>query len=88
MELEHEDMWPRKERLASLAENVEEMEFEEFKEKLSKDIDYLVHHLRDHIFKENNILYPTARELFAEEEWEDIEKRSDEIGYCCFTPDK
>ena len=88
MEMEHEDMWPRKERLARLAEEVEEMDFDEFKKKLSEDIEYLGLHLRDHIFKENNILYPTAQKLIAEDAWKDIEKRSDEIGYCCFTPEK
>ncbi len=87
MEMEHEDMWPRKERLAELVENAAELDFAGFKEKMSADIEYLALHLRDHIFKENNILYPTAQEIIEEGEWQGIKERSDEIGYFCFTPD-
>ncbi len=43
--------------------------------------------LRDHIFKENNILYPMAVQVILEpEKWADMKLKCDEIGYCCFTP--
>jgi|GEM_PF-1928779 len=43
--------------------------------------------LRDHIFKENTILYPAAfRAIRDPKVWDDILHKCDEIGYCCFTP--
>ncbi len=79
MKLEHEDMWPKKERLNELAEDIEDNE-----EEIMELIGYLSLNLRDHIFKENNILYPSAFDEL--EDWEEIRKEMDEIGYCCFTP--
>ncbi|MFP4660780.1 MAG: DUF438 domain-containing protein [Halanaerobiales bacterium] len=88
MRMEHEDLWPRKEKIAELSEEVEDMDFSRFKEELGLNAEYIVLTLRDHIFKENNILYPTAKEVIAEEKWEEIKKLSDEIGYCSFTPEE
>jgi len=42
--------------------------------------------LPNHFYKENNILFPTALQVFTEQEWVDSRKEFDEIGYCCFTP--
>jgi len=42
--------------------------------------------LSSHIFKENNILFPTALRVIKNKEWFDIRQNFDEIGYCCFTP--
>ncbi len=39
-----------------------------------------------HIYKENNILYPTALRVIPEAEWPAIRSEFDELGYCCFTP--
>ncbi|MFW6007314.1 MAG: DUF438 domain-containing protein [Halanaerobiales bacterium] len=88
MEMEHEDMWPRKENIEKLANSAGEMDFEKFKKEINQQIEYLVLNLRDHIFKENNILYPTADSMIEDKKWQDIKKRCDEIGYCCFTPEK
>ncbi len=41
-----------------------------------------------HIYKENNILYPTALRVIPEEEWPAIRAEFDELGYCCFTPER
>ncbi|MFW5998407.1 MAG: DUF438 domain-containing protein [Halanaerobiaceae bacterium] len=87
MRMEHDDMWPRKEKIEELANNIGNINFTEFKRELKENTEYLVLHLRDHIFKENNILYPTADSVIAENKWEDIKRRCDEIGYCCFTPE-
>ncbi len=40
-----------------------------------------------HIYKENNILYPTAHRVIPEDEWPRIRAEFDELGYCCFTPE-
>ena len=38
------------------------------------------------IFKEENILFPMVLETLSEDEWVEIEKSSDEIGYCLYEP--
>ncbi|MEF8835922.1 MAG: DUF438 domain-containing protein [Candidatus Thermoplasmatota archaeon] len=81
MEMDHEEMWPKKKELKSLSEDIKGN-----KEKIIELIDYLVLNLKDHIFKENNILYPSALEELVD--WEKMKKEGDEIGYCCFTPEK
>ncbi|MBS3781500.1 MAG: DUF438 domain-containing protein [Candidatus Thermoplasmatota archaeon] len=78
MEMDHEEMWPKKKELKSLSEDTEEN-----KKNIIELIDYLVLNLRDHIFKENNILYPSALEEL--EDWDKMRTEGEEIGYCCFT---
>lgn len=87
MRMEHEDLRAKKKALKEAVENVSMLDFNEFKEKIDQTSKYIVFNLRDHIFKENHILYPTAIESIKENEiWEDMKRRCDEIGYCSFTP--
>lgn len=86
MRMEHDDLWPHKEEIDKLAKNAADMNFTEFKEELSSHAEYVVVTLRDHIFKENNILYPTAKDVIEEGKWDEIKSKSNEIGYCSFTP--
>jgi len=87
MRMEHDDLRGKKKFLKSTAEEVSELEFNEFKKKVDETAKYIIFNLRDHIFKENYILYPTAIESITEKEtWEDMKRRCDEIGYCKFTP--
>ncbi|MBS3816164.1 MAG: DUF438 domain-containing protein [Candidatus Thermoplasmatota archaeon] len=79
MKMDHEDMWPKKKKLLELSEELEKNE-----EEILELAEYLSFNLRDHIFKENNILYPSA--LDELENWDEIREDADEIGYCCFTP--
>lgn len=86
MRMEHDDLRAKKKFLKELAENVSYIDFDEFKEKVDETSKYIIFNLRDHIFKENYILYPTAIEAIQEKEvWKDMKKRCDEIGYCGFT---
>ena len=87
MRMEHDDLRAKKKFLKQAAEEVSKLEFNEFKEKVDDTAKYIIFNLRDHIFKENYILYPTAIESIAEKEtWEDMKIRCDKIGYCGFTP--
>ncbi|NFI02450.1 DUF438 domain-containing protein [Clostridium botulinum] len=87
MRMEHDDLRAKKKFLKQAAEEVYQLEFNEFKEKVDDTAKYIVFNLRDHIFKENYILYPTAIETIKEKEiWKDMKKKCDEIGYCGFTP--
>ncbi|SIQ55674.1 DUF438 domain-containing protein [Halanaerobium kushneri] len=88
MRMEHDDLWPHKEEIMNLAENAAEMKFDRFKAELKMHSEYVVVTLRDHIFKENNILYPTAKDVISDSMWEEIKAKSDQIGYCSFTPEK
>lgn len=87
MRMEHDDLRAKKKFLKQAAEEVSQLEFNEFKKKVDDTAKYIIFNLRDHIFKENYILYPTAIESITEKEtWEDMKRRCDEIGYCGFTP--
>lgn len=87
MRMEHDDLRAKKKLLIQTAEEVSQLEFNEFKEKVDDTAKYIIFNLRDHIFKENYILYPTAIESIKEKEiWKDMKRRCDEIGYCGFTP--
>lgn len=47
----------------------------------------LTFNLREHILKENTILYPAAFKAINDPNtWVEIRRKCDEIGYCCFTP--
>lgn len=48
----------------------------------------LVKNIQAMIYKEENILLPTAMEMLTEEEWAKIMEESHEIGYCLVEPGK
>lgn len=86
MWMEHDKIREVKKGLRNLAENWNSMKYGDFKEKLSKTAKPLCNLLPDHFFKENNVLFPTALQVVTNEEWVDVRKEFDEIGYCSFTP--
>ncbi|AGB18217.1 DUF438 domain-containing protein [Thermoanaerobacterium thermosaccharolyticum] len=87
MRLEHDEIRLRKRMLVELANNINFIDFSDFKNRANELSNYIVFNMRDHIFKENYILYPTAYEVIADDNlWSDMKKRCDEIGYCPFTP--
>lgn len=89
MRMEHDQLRPRKRRLKEISENVQNIDFKEFKKELDELTGFIVFNLRDHIFKENHILYPTAFEVIDDPSvWKKMVNEADEIGYCCFTPGK
>lgn len=89
MVMEHEDLRRYKHDVEYLAENVVEMDFTEFKNRLNASSKLLIMTLRDHIFKENNILYPTSLDVIKDSKtWQVLKEACDKIGYCCFTPER
>ena len=87
MRLEHEELRARKRELKELVAKVDDTDFATSKERLQSVSDSIVLVLRDHILKENNILYPVALDLIRDDElWKRMKRRGDEIGYCSFTP--
>ncbi|MDT8718802.1 DUF438 domain-containing protein [Clostridium sp. 19966] len=89
MRMEHDDLRKRKRMLKETAHAAANMDFSECKIKVDELAKYIVFHLRDHIYKENYILYPTAMDALKDKAlWEEMKHKSDEIGYCPFTPGK
>ncbi|MDP2954374.1 MAG: hemerythrin domain-containing protein [Chloroflexota bacterium] len=88
MRMEHEELRARKRTLAGLVEQPGSTGFAEFAVPVSEVGDYIASALTDHIFKEDNILYPMALEALEPEEWDKVREEFDQIGYCPFTPGK
>jgi DUF438 domain-containing protein len=86
MKIDHTEFRKRKQALYKLSHNSEDYEFEEFKKNVLELGGYLVQALESHIFKEDNIIYQIALQLLSEDEWQEVKKECDKIGYCCFTP--
>ena len=103
MVMDHEEFWPIKERIQELANvargaaashagadrptHSNGPEFEAFKGELLEIGPKLVEGLKDHIFKEDTIIYQMALNAVTAREWKEIKQRCDLIGYCCFTPE-
>lgn len=83
---EHNEIKERKKKFLEMVNGYKEDGYSEFVQGLDEIVNYLVDNLRSHIYKENNILYPTAMRLIDDDEWKEIKKECDELGYCCFTP--
>jgi DUF438 domain-containing protein len=89
MRMEHESLRAKKHEIKRLAEEVENVNFAEFKAQLDEAAKYLIFNLRDHIYKENHILYPSSVQTLKDSSlWGEMKKACDEIGYCSFTPGK
>jgi DUF438 domain-containing protein len=86
MWMEHNDIRELKKKLPALIKNVDEAGFQSFKDELWETAKALSNLLQNHFYKENNVLFPAAMSVITEQEWVDIRKEFDEIGYCCFTP--
>jgi hypothetical protein len=86
MWMEHNQIREKKKQLNQLIENYNAISFQDFKRQLGETAESLNSLLPSHFFKENSILFPTALRVITDEEWKEIRKEFDEIGYCCFTP--
>lgn len=86
MWMEHDQIREKKKQLRDLAEKWNTMSFQDFKTKLIETAKPLREILPNHFFKENNILFPAAMQTLTTNEWKEIRKEFDEIGYCSFTP--
>lgn len=56
------------------------------KESLSEKGKEVIHRIVEMIFKEENILFPMVLETLSEDEWLEVLKASDEIGYTLIEP--
>lgn len=86
MKEEHVEFRGRKRALFDLINKSAETPFEEFKKTVIDHGEFISSELESHIFKEDNILYQIALQVFSEDEWKEIKHDCDKIGYCCFKP--
>ena len=87
MRLEHADLRPKKHRLYEISEKAAPDTFLSVRDGIADLVDYIVPTLREHIMKENTILYPAALQAIRDAgSWREIKSECDDIGYCCFTP--
>jgi len=50
-------------------------------QKISVDVEDVVHQVKEMIFKEDEIMFPMVLDTFTHDEWVEIEQASEEIGY-------
>jgi PAS domain S-box-containing protein len=86
MWMEHDKIREKKKQIYAMVERYRAEDFQEFKKDLVENVRSLNSMVSDNVFKENTILYPAALKVIPENEWDDMRKDFDEIGYCCFTP--
>ncbi|MEJ5327921.1 MAG: DUF438 domain-containing protein [Candidatus Bathyarchaeia archaeon] len=86
MWMEHDQIRGYKKKLRQLVQDLSEISFEDFKTQLHDTASLLHNQLSSHFYKENNILFPAALSVITDQEWLEIRREFDEIGYCCFTP--
>lgn len=69
--------------LIRIIETFDSDNIEEFKVRLKSIVKYLCPTMRDHIFQEDNIMYPIAVEVINDDTlWKKLKTVCDEIGYC------
>ncbi|MEM3571083.1 MAG: DUF438 domain-containing protein [Candidatus Bathyarchaeia archaeon] len=86
MREEHKDLKAKKAALNKIANENNRIKYFDFIDKVKEIGEYLIKELSNHIYKEDNILYPMALQVIPSERWDWIKKECDKIGYCCFTP--
>jgi len=88
MEMEHKAIRDYKHKLLEAAQDYGKCSFKDYQSHMDFYIDGLTHMLEEHIYKENEILYPMALQTISDQAvWADMKKKCDGIGYCSFTPD-
>ncbi|MFQ6127743.1 MAG: DUF438 domain-containing protein [Thermoplasmata archaeon] len=87
MWMEHDKIREIKKGFYAILDTREAMAFEEFVNRLQVAGASMADILSSHFYKENNILFPTALQVIAEDEWKEARQQFDELGYCCFTPE-
>ena len=83
---EHVEFRAHKQALFAVVNKAAETPFEKFKGAVTEHGEFISSELESHIFKEDNILYQIALQLFTEDDWKEVKRDCDKIGYCCFKP--
>jgi len=81
MWMEHTEMKQEKKKIKSLLNERETKDFTTLIKLLEAMSIMLIEKFASHTQKEQNILYVTALEVITDEEWNDIKKECDNLGY-------
>jgi DUF438 domain-containing protein len=87
MWMEHDKIREIEKNLYEFIDGCGDMDLDMFKKNLKDLSSLLAETLSGHFYKENNILFPTSLKVITDNEWKDIKKEFDELGYCFFTPE-
>ncbi len=85
---QHDVLRVKKRELENLVYRIHTMYFADFKKEAKRAILQAVSGLQEHIKLEDSTLFSTALKHIPEDEWAQMKKECDTIGYCCFTPNK
>ncbi len=84
---EHAPLDEQRRALLALTWEAKQMPAHEVTARIEEITRYLVLNLRDHVFREDMLLYPFLEEKLGDpERWREIKRRANAIGYCRFTP--
>jgi DUF438 domain-containing protein len=87
MWMDHDQIRGLKKELYELYEGRKSKKFHEFGRQLDEISCALAETLGNHFKKENNVLFPASLQVIEDDEWPEITKEFNDIGYCCFTPE-
>jgi hypothetical protein len=86
MWMEHNKLREAKKQFNNLVHDYANMDFKDFRRQVAESARTIITLLGGHLFKENNILFPTALRVVTDEEWKEARKEFDAVGYPRFTP--
>jgi DUF438 domain-containing protein len=82
---EHKRLHKQRVELKKLVDSIEQMDFEKWLAAFGEAVQGFVPAVREHIYKEEHILYPESLKVMpAQRVWDDMKNACDEIGLCCF----
>lgn len=87
MWMEHDKIREIKKNIYKILDDQDSAVFQDSAERLNEKALALAEMLSSHFYKENNILFPTSLKVIGEDEFKEIRRQFDEMGYCCFTPE-
>jgi uncharacterized protein len=86
MKADHGEFRKRKRRLYQVAQSAGDGDFSAFKTEVTELGRYIERELAAHIATEDDTVYPRALEVLDAEEWDEVKRGCDAVGYCCFKP--
>jgi hypothetical protein len=82
---DHDRLHKARVELKMLADTVEKVDFQYWKKRFDEVLASFIPATREHIYKEETILFPTALKVIQDPRvWENMKTACEEIGICCF----
>ena len=82
---EHDRLHKSRVELKILTDSLGKMALDQWKDRLDEVVQYFVPAVREHIYKEENLLYPNALKLIQDQHvWQSMKAACDELGLGCF----